>query len=105
MLLSTYQKRCTIYEPIGIIHLMNRYYLIRLLLTPSVMSAALCVIIAAATAGATAWSFINERQLFYEYLFGIYGFSTLLVQDTGTFYAFKRAIFESNATYYILILL
>lgn len=84
---------------------MNRYYLIKLLLTPSTLSAALCLIAAAATAGATAWSFIGERQLFYEYLFGIYGFSTLLVQDTGTLYAFKRAVFESNATYYILILL
>lgn len=85
---------------------MHRYFLIKLLLTPSILSGAFVAGTAVLVLGITAWSFISERQLFYEYLFGVYGFNTLLVQqDTGSWQMIRQAIFGGNVTYYVLIVL
>jgi hypothetical protein len=85
--------------------MMRRFYLIKLLLLPSVLSIGVCTGLAAVTVAATAWAYIRDNQLFYDYLFGVHGFSTLLVQESDGLLVLRNAVFSSNLTYYILILL
>jgi hypothetical protein len=43
--------------------------------------------------------------LFYEYFFGVYGFNTMLVQGVNSLSIVQSAVFGSEITYNILILL
>ena len=73
-----------------------------LLFLPSLSSSALTSLTAAVVLVASGWSYINENLLFYDQLFGIYGFKTLLLQSDGL-YALQHALLDSTLTYYILL--
>lgn len=73
-----------------------------LLLSPSVSSGALTIIGALGILIASGWAYISDNQLFYDELFGIYGFKTLLLQN-DTLYAFQHTLFDGAATYYVML--
>jgi len=73
-----------------------------LLLLPSLSSGTLAALLALCLLGASGWSYINENLLFYDQLFGIYGFKTLLLQ-TDNLYALQHALLDNTLTYYILL--
>jgi len=75
----------------------------RLLLQPSLMSGTL---VTAATLGAiasTAWAYVSAQQLFYEYVFGAYGFKTYIWQQSAGLTALRNTILASPAAYYVLV--
>lgn len=78
---------------------------LKLLLLPSVASAASCLILAVAVLGASAWSYIEYSQLFYEYLFGAYGFKTILLQAPDSLWAVRGAVLNSVLTYHLLLIM
>lgn len=75
---------------------------ILLLLLPSLSSGTLTLLTALTLLAASGWSYINDNLLFYDQLFGIYGFKTLLLQSDGL-YALQHALLDSSITYYILL--
>jgi len=78
---------------------------LRLLLLPSQFSGCLCLIIALLICVVRAWSYIQHYQLFYEFLFGAYGFNTLLLEAPNSLYVISNAILNSTATYYVLLVM
>jgi hypothetical protein len=81
--------------------MMPRFFL---LLLPSILSGVFVIIVALIILGASAWSYINDNLLFYDQLFGIYGFKTLLLQTDGL-YALRHAVLDNSMTYYILLVM
>lgn len=75
-----------------------------LLLSPSVSSGALTMVGALGILIVSGWLYISNNQLFYDELFGIYGFKTLLIQN-DVWYAFQHMLFDSTATYYVMLLM
>jgi hypothetical protein len=84
---------------------MHRLQLVRLLLTPSLSSGGVVFAGALIIIAASAWSYINDNQMFYETLFGIYGFKTLIIQAPDSVWILRNMILGSNATYYVLIII
>ncbi len=79
---------------------MNR---VKLLLLPSVSSSALSLIVAGLLCGGAIWSHINNSQLFYDYIFGVYGFKTQLLLASDTYNVIQRSILNGPLTYHLLV--
>jgi hypothetical protein len=82
---------------------MYRQNLTRLLLTPSLLSGTVVLSLTAAICADSAWTYISNNQLLYDYLFGAYGFKTYLWQSSAHATALRNAFFGSLAAYYILV--
>lgn len=79
--------------------------LIRLLLFPSLFSGGLTVLLSALFLGYSAWSYVSEQQLFYDYLFGYSGLETYLLQQSQSLAVWQKFFLNSPAMYYALVLL
>jgi len=82
---------------------MNQSRLIRLLLQPSLSSGTLVVSLTAAVVGSSAYAYVSAKQLFYDYVFGAYGFKTYIWQQSAGFDTLKNTVLNSPAAYYILV--
>lgn len=78
---------------------------IKLLLLPSLSSGTGCLALAGLLLGGAAWSYIEDSQLFYTYIFGAYGFKTVLLQAPDDLWTLGNAIAGSNLTYYVLVIM
>lgn len=74
-----------------------------LLLLPSLASATVTLIATLLVLGSSAWSYISNNQLFYDSIFGLYGFKTLL-NTSDTFSSIQYVILNGRYTYYILVI-
>jgi hypothetical protein len=75
----------------------------RLLLQPSLMSGTLVTAVTLAAIGSTAWAYVSAQQLFYEYVFGAYGFKTYIWQQSAGLAALRNTVLASPAAYYVLV--
>lgn len=82
---------------------MKRSYLIKLLLVPSLTGGILVAIIVSSVLMMAGWTYISHQQLFYEYLFGHYGLTTVLLIAPDSFSAFRTAIINGSLTYYSIV--
>jgi hypothetical protein len=82
---------------------MNQSRLIRLLVQPSLSSATLVLSLTAAVVGSSAYAYVNSKQLFYEYVFGAYGFKTYIWQQSESLSTLKNTVLNSPAAYYVLV--
>lgn len=77
--------------------------LLRLLLTPSVLSGAVTVGIASVVVAYSGWTYISQNLLFYDALFGAYGFQTFLWQVSNEQMGWRQAFLGSPIAYYLLV--
>lgn len=77
---------------------MTHRRLLSIILAPSAMSGVLAVLVAVAVVGLVAWTEISHSQLFYNYLFGPYGFSVLWLNAPDKL-AWPRRILHSTIAY------
>lgn len=82
---------------------MNRVRLLKLLLSPSLSSGLIVLITVTVTLSLVAWTYIAHEQLFYDYLFGRYGLTTILLIAPDSFGFFRGAIINSLLTYYAIV--
>jgi hypothetical protein len=82
---------------------MHQRQLFKLLVLPSFGSSALAVFIAVVLLGYGAWSFINDNQLFYDLLFGPYGFKNVVWQHSMVQTSWQDVLFSSHIVYYIAL--
>lgn len=82
---------------------MNRTRLLKRLLSPSVSSGLVVLIAVTLVLSLSAWTYIAHEQLFYEYLFGRYGLTTILLIAPDSFSFFRGAIINSLLTYYAIV--
>lgn len=82
---------------------MYQQRLLRLLLLPSLISGSAVTGIALAVLGYSAWLYIGENQLFYNYLFGVYGLKTYVWQLSVGATAWDRSLLGSPLAYYMLV--
>jgi hypothetical protein len=75
-----------------------------LLLLPSLSSSIFTLLITIAILGTSAWSYIEDNQLFYEFIFGIYGLKTTL-QSIESTASIQYAILNGPYTYFILLIM
>lgn len=84
---------------------MSQFRLANLLLTPSILSAIVTITSAVVATAYSGWSYINDAELFYDYLFGPLGVVTALLSTPDPFMILRIAIFNNPLTYNALILL
>jgi hypothetical protein len=82
---------------------MSRSLLSRLLLLPSLLSGLFVIITVSCMLGIMAWTYISHQQLFYEYLFGRYGLTTILLIAPDSFSAVRMALINGSLTYYSVV--
>lgn len=82
---------------------MNQHSLLRLLLTPSILSGTVIFIVALVALGYSGWLYISDNQIFYDYLFGAYGLKTFVWQNSLGFSAWSQAFLSSPIAYYFLL--
>lgn len=77
--------------------------LIRLLLTPSLLSGTLTLGLGALLIGYNAWLYVSEQQLFYDYLFGSHGLKTYIWQHSDKVSSWQGAFLGNPVVYYVLV--
>lgn len=77
--------------------------LLRLLLTPSILSGMGIFVIVLAVLGYSGWLYISDNQIFYDYLFGAYGLKTFVWQNSLGFSVWSQAFLSSPLAYYMLV--
>lgn len=77
--------------------------LLRLLLSPSLLSGTAVSLFSAAVLGSSTWQYISTQQLFYDYLFSAYGIETYLWQQSAGATALRDTFLASPIAYYILV--
>jgi hypothetical protein len=76
------------------------------LLSPSLLSGSATLLLALGLIAFNAWSYIEYRQFYYDFLFGIYGIKTTLLTSPDHFAVLRRAIVgNGKLTYYVFLLL
>jgi len=84
---------------------MNQSRLLRLLFQPSLSSGTLVLTLSLAVVGSSAWAYMSSKELFYEYVFGAYGFKTYIWQQSAGLSAFRNTLLNSPAAYYVFVFL
>jgi hypothetical protein len=74
-----------------------------LLLLPSFASTISGSILVLLILGTSAWSYAQQKQLFYEGLFGVYGFKTLMMQAPDGLSAILNTLLRGSYTYFVLV--
>jgi len=82
---------------------MDKRPLLRLLLTPSIMSGLTVVAIVGIVLGYSGWLYIGHNFIFYNYLFGAYGLYTYVWQSTLGLSDGYQAFLGSSAAYYLIV--
>lgn len=77
--------------------------LARLLLLPSFLSGVLVAGLAVLIIGYSSWLYLDQNQLFYDYLFGIHGLKTYLWQYSQDAASWHTALVGSSFAYYALV--
>jgi hypothetical protein len=82
---------------------MHQRRLLKLLLLPSFLSGLCTLGVAVAILGYSGWSYISQNRLFYELLFGAYGFETLLWEWSNNRATWQTIFLYNPASYYIFL--
>jgi len=84
---------------------MDQSRLLRLLFQPSLSSETVTVGLALGVVGGSAWTYVSAKQLFYDYVFGAYGFKTYIWQQSASITAFRDTMLNSSVAYYVFVAL
>lgn len=76
---------------------------LKLILSPSIVSAPVALTASGFIWVSAAWSYITDTQLFYDQLFGPYGAVTLLQIQPHNLGEFQGTILNSSGTYYVVL--
>lgn len=74
-----------------------------LLFTPSILSGAGIIFLAALLNAYGAWTFIHNNQLFYGFFSGAYGIQTYLWETSYGLSAWSKTFLSSSLAYYVLV--
>lgn len=77
--------------------------LFRLLLRPSIFSTSLTLLGAASLTAYSAWSYIENRQIWFDFVFGPYGVKTYIWQNDLALSGLLKDFSASPATYYVVL--
>lgn len=83
---------------------MNQQRLIRLLLTPSLLSGFSVFVGAIIVLAVSGWAYISRQQLFYDALFGPFGVATAMLRAPDFFAVFRTNVLNNPLTYDAMIL-
>jgi hypothetical protein len=86
------------------IRAMARFPVLKLLLSPSLLSGTLAVLFSAVVCLVGAWSYISTNGLFYDALFGANGLASVVVQAPDRF-SWLRHTLGSPIAYYLLVMI
>jgi hypothetical protein len=76
---------------------------LKLILSPSIVSAPVALTISGLIWTSAAWSYITDTQLFYDQLFGPYGAVTLLQIQPHNLGEFQSTVLNGSGTYYVVL--
>lgn len=83
---------------------MYQQRLFRLLLSPSLLSGLLVVLSSLLYMGYAGWTYIQDNQYFYDYLFGAYGTQTYLWAHPFVAPPWLAHIFKGSLAYFVLLI-
>lgn len=76
---------------------------LKLILSPSIVSAPVALTLSGLIWTSAAWSYITDTQLFYDQLFGPYGAVTLLQIQPHNLGELQSTVLNSSGTYYVVL--
>jgi hypothetical protein len=76
---------------------------LKLILSPSIVSAPVALTISGFIWLSAGWSYITDTQLFYDQLFGPYGAVTLLQIQPNNLGELQNTVLNGSGTYYVVL--